>query len=143
MALGLCLLSHLEHIRNIRPSWILNVYLLISLALDVARARTLWAIPDNRTVAITFIVAIVLKSILLALEAKEKRDILLPGYRDLSPEATCGVFNAWFFWWLNPLFLKGFKRPLTIDHLFRADDAFVPDGGELDLLGAWRKCEKH
>ena len=97
MALGLRLLSHLEHTRNIRPSWILNVYLLVSLALDGARARTLWAIPDNRTVAIAFIFAIVLKSILLALEAKEKRDTLLPEYRELSPEATCGVFNAWFF----------------------------------------------
>lgn len=143
VALGLCLLSHLEHTRNIRPSWILNVYLLVSLALDGARARTLWAIPDNKTVAIAFIFAIVIKSILLALEAKEKRDTLLPEYRDLSPEATCGVFNTWFFWWLNPLFLKGFKRPLTIDQLFRADDAFIPDGGELDLLGACRKCEKY
>lgn len=139
--MSLCLLSHLEHSRNVRPSWILNVYLLISLALDGTRARTLWAIPDNRPLATILIVTVVIKGFLVVLEAKEKRNSLLSAYRHYPPEAISGIYNAWFFWWLNPLFLEGYKKTLNIDQLFRADDKLVPRDEGPGLLSKWRQCK--
>ena len=109
VALGLCLFSHLEHSRSVRPSWILNVYLLLSLAFDIVRARTLWAIPDNKSLAIVFVIAVSIKGIIFCLEVKEKRDCLFPKYQYLAPEVTSGIYNAWFFWCLNSLFLRGYK----------------------------------
>lgn len=142
-ALGLCLLSHLEHSRSVRPSWVLNVYLLLSLAFDSVRARTLWAIPDNRTLAISFVITVALKGFMVGLEATEKRKDLFHRYQFLPPEATCGIYNAWFFLWLNPLFLRGYKSALTVDKLFYDDPALVPDVQKLGLLEKWRKCKHH
>ncbi|KAH6677594.1 hypothetical protein B0J14DRAFT_584680 [Halenospora varia] len=42
-------------------------------------------------------------------EAVEKRDILLSQYRDVLPEATSGIYNRAFFWWLNKI-IVGLKR---------------------------------
>lgn len=41
-ALFLVLLSYAEHTRSVKPSLILNAYLLVSLLFDIARVRTLW-----------------------------------------------------------------------------------------------------
>ena len=141
--LGLCLLSHLEHSRSVRPSWILDVYLLLSLAFDIVRARTLWSIPDNKSLAIVFVVTVSIKSIMLCLEVKEKRDCLFPKYQYLAPEVTSGIYNAWFFWWLNPLFLRGYQKALTIGQLFPVDGKLVPDDEGLGLLAEWRKCNDY
>ena len=143
LALGLCLLSHLEHTRSVRPSWILNIYLLLSLAFDIVRARTLWSIPDNKSLAIVFVVTVSIKGLMMLLEAKEKRDLLLPKYQSLSSEVVSGIYNAWFFWWLNPLFLRGYKKALTIDQLFRVDEKLAPNDEGRGLLAEWRKCKEY
>ena len=143
LALSLCLLSHLEHSRTVRPSWTLNVYLLLSLAFDIVRARTLWAIPQNKSLAIVFVIAVSIKGIMVCLEAKEKRKSLLPKYQYLSPEATSGIYNSWFFWWLNPLFLRGYKKALTVDQLFCVDHKLAPNDEGRSLLTEWRNCKDY
>jgi hypothetical protein len=72
-ALGLCLLSHAEHLYSIRPSAIINVYLLITLLFDVARARTLWLGRATGSVAAVFSSTIGVKVMVLVIEAIEKR----------------------------------------------------------------------
>ena len=78
---------------------------------------------------------------MVCLEAKEKRKSLLPKYSYLPPEATSGIYNAWLFWWLNPLFLRGYKNALTIDQLFGIDEKIALDDEEGHLLARWRKCK--
>ena len=80
---------------------------------------------------------------MFCLEVKEKRDFLLPKYQYLAPEVTSGIYNAWFFWWLNPLFLRGYKKALTIGQLFPVDGKLVPDDEGLGLLAEWRKCNDY
>ena len=126
-ALFLGLLSWAEHQRNVQPSLILNLYLLLTLVFDAARVRTLWLRGFCGSVAILMTVAFALKTILVVLEAQSKRDILRAPYSSYPPEATSGVYNRALFLWLNPLFRTGYKQILTVQNLFPLDKHLTSD----------------
>ncbi|KAJ5767038.1 uncharacterized protein N7511_004654 [Penicillium nucicola] len=114
------LLSYAEHMRSVKPSFILNTYLFCSLLFDVARTRTLWlrrVDSFNQTIAIVTTVALVVKFVIFVLEAIEKRHILKSEYAGYPPEATAGFYNRAVFWWLNPLFKIGFTSFLRVEDL--------------------------
>jgi len=134
-----CLLSYVEHVRSVRPSFLLNVYLLFSLLFDIACARTLWLQPYNRTLAIVYTASVALKSLILLLEAIEKRRILRPPYKSYPPEAVAGIYNRSFFWWLNSLFRRGFSKALFVPDLFTLDKHLVAQYLENLLQSAWNK----
>lgn len=115
---SLLFLSYAEHTRSIKPSTLLSVYLLLTLLFDCAIARTLWLLVGASPVPKLFTATAVVKFLLLVVESWEKRDILRPQYKNLSPEATSGVFNRSVFWWLNSLMKTGFGRLLTYDDLY-------------------------
>jgi ATP-binding cassette, subfamily C (CFTR/MRP), member 1 len=118
------------------------VYLFLTLLFDIAQSRTLWLRQHdtyNRVIAIVFTVAVVLKLGLLLLEAVEKRRILRSKYRSYPPEATAGVFNKSFFWWINPLFRRGFSKTLTLDDLFLLDKHLLSERHEAKLENEWRQ----
>lgn len=122
--LVLSLLSYAEHVRSVKPSFILNTYLFCSLLFDIARSRTLWLRSEdsfNTTIAIITTVAVGVKCLLFILEAIEKRHILQSEYAGYPPEATAGFYNRAMFWWLNPLFKIGFKGALRVEDLFALD----------------------
>jgi hypothetical protein len=121
---------------------ILNVYLLFSLLGDIVRDRTLWAISDNRPFAIMFTASVALKAIVLVLESIEKRDLLRREYADYPPEATAGVYNRNFFWWLCPLLIEGFGKDLNIDQLDPNDKALIPDTEQQKLQERWNKTNQ-
>ncbi|KAH8805474.1 putative ABC multidrug transporter [Xylogone sp. PMI_703] len=137
--LGLWLLSHLEHTRAVRPSVLLNTFLLFSLPCDIIRDRTLWAIRDNRPFAIVFTVSVVLKFVVLLLETFEKRGLLRNEYADYPPEATAGVYSRNFFVWLCPLLIQGFSKELDVNQLDPNDKALIPDSG---LQERWKRCNQ-
>jgi hypothetical protein len=123
-ALFLAALSYAEHTRSVRPSFILNTYLLCSLLFDVARARTLWlryVDTYNEVIAIVTTVAVGAKLLLVLLEAVEKRNILKTEFAGYPPEATAGFYNRALFWWLNPLFRIGYSNVLSVKDLFILD----------------------
>lgn len=122
--LGFCVLSRTEHVHATRPSSLLNTYLFATLIFDIARARTLWLRAVNNTdhtIAVLAVAGVVVKTLVLILEALEKRRLLRPEYQSCPPEATGSIYNRYFFWWLNPLFRNGFRRVLEIDDLFQLD----------------------
>src|ERR1700709_1046205 len=106
-ALGLCALSHAEHMNSVRPSAIINVYLLLTLPFDAARCRTLWIDGATGSVAAVFTSTLGVKLMILIAEAMEKREILLARYRNSSPEVTSGIYSRSFFFWLNSLMTTG------------------------------------
>jgi hypothetical protein len=140
--LAIWLLSHLEHTRAVRPSTILNIYLFFSLLGDIVRTRTLWAISQNRPFAIAFSVCVGLKTIVLLVEAIEKRGLLRQEYADYPPEATAGVYNRNFFVWLNPLLVKGFMKELHVNELDSNDKVLIPEFQQQKLLERWNKCNQ-
>jgi ATP-binding cassette, subfamily C (CFTR/MRP), member 1 len=114
----LALLSYVEHTRSVRPSTIINVYLLFTSLFDCAIARTLWLLDGAHAVARLFTAATSAKALILISEAWEKRSILRVQYRDLSPETTSGILGRSVFWWINPLMKLGFSNFLTEHDLY-------------------------
>ena len=129
-------LSYLEHERSVRPSPVLNTYLLASLFFDAVQARSFW-LQDVRNIAATFTAAMSLKALLLSLEAHEKTPYLRRPFCDWPPETTSGVFSQTLFWWLNPLLRKGFRSILDVRDLFVLDSELSSDFLRRRLLTRW------
>ena len=123
-ASAFCFLSYIEHGRTIRPSSLLSLFLLLTLLFDIVRTRSLWIRAENAVsfaIAYLSVAAVVAKGAVLALESLRKTRWLSPQFQAAPPEATSGVLDRSFFWWLNPLFRAGFRRVLDVDDLFALD----------------------
>ena len=72
-ALGLSILSYVEHTKNIRPSSIINAYLLLTLSFDVAQLRTKWLRGQDPAESGVASATLAVKLLLLVSEAIEKR----------------------------------------------------------------------
>ena len=125
--LAIALLSFIEHQKTIRPSLIIEAYLFVTILFDIARVRTLWLLHSTIVIAALTTVWVLLKFLLLCVEATGKQKILREEYRSTSPEALVGLCGKLFFWWLNPLFRTGFKRTLSIDDLLPLDKHLKSD----------------
>ncbi|RAH82412.1 putative ABC transporter [Aspergillus japonicus CBS 114.51] len=131
--------SHREHTRSPRPSTVLNVYLLGTIPLDAARARTLFHMPGNVAIASVFIALVVCKFVLLVLEATGKRSLLA---RSLPPEQTAGIFDRSAFWWFNPLLWAGYKRSLTPGDLLAVDEDISLERSKKEIRQKWKHAAK-
>lgn len=89
----LCTLSHLEHTRSVRPSTLLNLYLLFSSAFDAVQPKSLWLIGERLAICAVFSVSLAAKILILVLKAKEKRRLLRRSFRAYPPESLRGVFS--------------------------------------------------
>jgi ATP-binding cassette subfamily C (CFTR/MRP) protein 1 len=140
-ALGLCILSYVEHSKNIRPSSIINAYLLFTLPFDAAQLRTRWLRGENlagNSVASTILAV---KFLILISEATEKKKLLFTPYADPSPEATSGLYSRGLFWWLNSLFRLGFRNVVNEDDLFAADGDLLSKSLEVRFSKHWENRE--
>ncbi|RAK78057.1 putative ABC multidrug transporter [Aspergillus fijiensis CBS 313.89] len=133
------LVSHWEHTRSLRPSTVLNVYLLGTIPLDAARARTLSHMPGNAVIASIFIALVVCKFVLLVLEATGKKSLLA---RSLPLEQTAGIFDRSAFWWFNPLLLAGYKRSLTPGDLLAVDEDISLERSKEEIRQKWKHAKE-
>lgn len=115
-------LADLEHVRSIRPSYLIQIFLFFSIFCDLPRIRTQWMLPDNAKVAPIFSAAFGLKVLLIFIESLHKYSHSTMVDKNVSPEEIQGVFGDTFFTWLNPLFFQGYKRNLSMDDLYPVDD---------------------
>ncbi|KAM0247924.1 hypothetical protein ACHAP5_003708 [Fusarium lateritium] len=130
-----CVLSCVEHAKSPRPSSLLNVYLAVSLLLDVALLRTLWLVPMDTAIPAVFTAAFALKAILVVLEGWSKAPYLIAGSGTHSPEVTAGLYARAVFAWVTPLLMTGFRKLLRPMDLFELDE----DMGSAGLIGRfWR-----
>ncbi|KAL8856229.1 MAG: hypothetical protein Q9178_007146 [Gyalolechia marmorata] len=119
--LALAVLSYFEHQRTIRPSSLLELYLLFSLVFDAARLRTLWLQGYNNTVAAVSTGALAIRFLLLVVEAVGKQSFLRTEWMSQSPEAKSGLFGKCLFLWLNRLFRTGYGNSLAVEDLLPLD----------------------
>ena len=139
---GLSALSSLEHSRSIRPSVILQLFYLFTTILDLPRVRTQWLLEDNTLVAAMVTTTFALRLPLLWLESVQKwHHSTLPADQ-IPPEERQGIFGRTFFWWLNPLFLEGYSRDLSMDDLYSIDDGLKGTILYERLFRSW-KTGKH
>lgn len=111
------ILAHVEHVKSIRPSFILTIYLFISLLFDAARLRTEWLLSVNKAYAGVLSAVAGVKVALIVLESVEKRSILIDNGKTPSQESTSGPLSRGFFVWLNPLLITGWANMLTNNDL--------------------------
>lgn len=136
-ALVFCQSSYLEHTRSVRPSTVLTLCLLFSLLFDVARARTLWAMYDNALAAGLLTATVPVKFCILLLESRGKQNLIEPSEKAYPPEARSGIISRSLFWWLNPLFFRGFREALSVEKLFDVDKYLGAEWAGEKLQTAW------
>lgn len=123
VACVLCLLSYIEHIKNIRSSNLICAYFFFSAIFDVVRARTLWLLRSDTLVASLFTCSLAVKLLILVLEARSKTHYYLTeADRHRGPEEISGIFNRSVFWFLNKLISQGFRNPLSMSDLYPLDE---------------------
>ncbi|PKX93791.1 putative ABC multidrug transporter [Aspergillus novofumigatus IBT 16806] len=128
-ALFMLTVSVVDHSRSPRPSMLLNSYLFLTLLLDIARARTLFLSSDSDhgseiVYSSIFCASVGLKTAILLLEACQKARWVTWDTTKHSPEETSGIFSLGVFFWLNKLFLAGYRRTFTIESLYPLDSTF-------------------
>jgi ATP-binding cassette subfamily C (CFTR/MRP) protein 1 len=138
-SIAICYLSYQEHQKAIRPSAVLNVYLLISLLCELMQLRACiyQDVRVFRSLTALYTAGIGIKTILMILESISKATILKEVYKHLSPESTAGIFSRLFFWWLNPLFFKGYKNILAVKDLPSLDDELSTTRVQIAMQQSW------
>lgn len=119
-------LSLVDHSKSARPSVLLSSYLFLTLLLDAAQARTLFLSSGGRpelTYSSIFSAALALNVGILLLEARRKSRWVSWDEKEHSPEETSGIFSLGVFFWLNNIFLEGYRKVLTIKDLYPLDSS--------------------
>ncbi|CAK7207847.1 hypothetical protein SEUCBS139899_010662 [Sporothrix eucalyptigena] len=117
-------LSYFEHSRTVRPSAIIQLFFFFTIIFDLPRLRTLWLLEGNsqNVIASLFTATAGVKVALLQIESVKKwTHAVSIKPEDIAPEERQGVFSRVFFFWLMPMFFKGYRRDLTMDDLFAID----------------------
>ncbi|KAI1479174.1 putative ABC multidrug transporter [Daldinia eschscholtzii] len=125
-ALFMVMLSLVDHTKSPRPSVLLNSYLFLTLLLDAAQARTLFLSSGGKpelTYSSIFCAAIALKVGILLLEAQRKSKWVTWNVKEHSPEQMSGIFSLGVYFWLNKIFVEGYRKVLTINDLYPLDSS--------------------
>ncbi|RHZ63440.1 uncharacterized protein CDV56_107137 [Aspergillus thermomutatus] len=138
----LALLSYYEHQRSLRPSTLLSIYLFFSVLFDAVQARSLWLRNTNAPIAATFTAALAVKLIITVLEGREKRASLQAQGTKLSPEITSSIYNRTVFWWLNRLFLAGYKSTLRLNDLYPLEPDMASAKLGAAIENVWMKTKQ-
>ncbi|KAJ9195019.1 hypothetical protein DTO164E3_7003 [Paecilomyces variotii] len=136
-AVAIIVLSATEHRKSVRPSTLLSIYLLLSIFLDGVQLRTLFIRHYPSSIAGVFAAAFAVKVLLLISESQSKRPYLRSPYHHYPPESTSGIFNRTLFWWLNGLFLGGFRKLLSLEDLFQPDEALKSAPLKVKIESIW------
>ncbi|KAL1301466.1 hypothetical protein AAFC00_005715 [Neodothiora populina] len=124
-----CALSYLEHLKSIRPSKLLQLYLLVALVVEAVHLRTTWTRHDDLVLQSIGILQVVSCASFLAAESAGKEHILLTRKRR-SPQDVNDLFSERMFWWLNHLFKQGYRKILLPTDLDETDkDLSSPEVG--------------
>lgn len=140
-ALSIAILSTIEHHRSVRPSSLLSIYLFFSTIFDAVQVRTLFIRHYPSSLGALSAATVALKLLLLALEAQNKRSYLKEPLIAIPPESTSGVLARTVFWWLNRLFVVGFRKLLTLEDLFPTDSDLDSGCLRRKIGRAWKKYQ--
>lgn len=138
-SLALSILSGLEDSRSIRPSSLINTWILFSLLFELPQARTLWLRSVPTSLAAVFTTGVVAKAIVLCLEARSKKRSLVPSYRLYAPESIVSLYDRTLLWWLNGLFLKGYRDIIGLDGLYPISASLSSQCVDAEFQQEWRK----
>ena len=140
--LAIAILIDLEHVRSIRPSFLVSAYLFITLLFDLVRVRTAWLLLDNRAYAACLSSSLAIKLLLLILENVEKRKWLKHSEQARSGESLGGLFSRGLFSWLNGLLWKGYSMLLTGSSLPTIHEKLSSHDLSAQFANSWASSEQ-
>lgn len=131
-ALVLLWVSSLAHWRSVEPCSLVVAYLSAKLACYAVLATAPGAALHRPLEVIQGCSIIV-----LFLEFRGKRSILLPAYQSEPPEATSSFLGRVLFTWINPILLSGYTKILRGHDLPPLDRDLDSRGLRRAILRAW------
>lgn len=137
-----CLLSYLEHGRNIRPSSILLLYCTFSTLLDAVRARMVWLVYPASTLAALAIASVVAKTAVLVLESHEKSNSIMAPKGTYGPESISSVLNRSIFFWLNRVVWNGARTALLPGNVDELPPEMTSASLGSPFLDAWAESRQ-
>ncbi|KAH7361060.1 ATPase-like protein [Rhexocercosporidium sp. MPI-PUGE-AT-0058] len=135
-ALYIAALSALEHARSPRPSALIQIFLLLTILFDIARARTFWLAgisSEDFMFCRLFTASIVAKALVLLVESKQKSSQVQWDSKRHCPEETSGIFGLAAYTWLYSIFWNGYRTILTLEDLFALDPRLATENLQLKL----------
>ncbi|KAF2149258.1 P-loop containing nucleoside triphosphate hydrolase protein [Myriangium duriaei CBS 260.36] len=114
-------LSHLEHFRSVRPSVLLQLYLLVAITVDAVHLRTVWIRSGDVALKAVCFGQLISGLAFLASESSEKASILSAANTVRSPQDVNSLFSQRLFLWLNRLFVTGYRKVLAPQDLYDID----------------------
>ncbi|KAF2683972.1 P-loop containing nucleoside triphosphate hydrolase protein [Lentithecium fluviatile CBS 122367] len=136
-------LSRLEHSRAVRPSHLLQFFLLVLLLCNAVRLRTLFLMEYPVSLVTLASVHAFLTGLLLLLESLDKRELFFSDQdRRLPPEETIGLFGKRLFWYLNGLFREGYRKILKPADLHSIDADLASRTRAAAFQNTWSKQDK-
>jgi ATP-binding cassette subfamily C (CFTR/MRP) protein 1 len=106
------------------------------------RREHLFLQHDGLSIPVLFTLSIGVRLFLLLVQSRNKIKYLKQPYDEYPPEATSGILNRSFLWWLIPLFFNGFKKLLLLDDLFSVDPSMSSEMLRDQMQLAWdRRCK--
>lgn len=133
-------LSLLEHRKSQKQSPAISGFLLLSLVLDLAQARSLWLRNQVKSLAVMFTLCMVCKMIMLVLEETPKRFISTE--KERIREVQSGIINRSIFFWLNDFMLLGSKKALEVGDIGAIHPKLASDVLLDQLEETWRNTDK-
>ena len=79
------------------------------------------------------------KLAMLLLEMREKTSYLQSPYRDYPPEATSGIVSLSFVWWINRLFMTGYRKLMGNRDLYDLEPGLASGAAGERLKRMWEK----
>ena len=142
-ALAIVTLSRHEHERAVRPSHLLQFFLLVLLLCDAVRLRTLFLMQYPAGLVTPASIHAFLTGLLLLLESLDKRELLYSDQdRSLPPEELVGLFGKRLFWYLNDLFREGYRKILKPSDLSNIDADLASQERDIQFQQVWARQDK-
>ncbi|KAB5547143.1 canalicular multispecific organic anion transporter 1 [Coniochaeta sp. 2T2.1] len=118
------LVSHVEHLKSVRPSSLLVVFLSLTSLFEATRVRTHW-LSENVSLAVALSVALGIRLVALYLEAQSKSGLLLARDEKIADEVLAGPISRTVFHWLNGLMTSGYRKLLGHNDFGPVDDRLL------------------
>ncbi|OAA63985.1 ABC transporter, transmembrane domain, type 1 [Cordyceps fumosorosea ARSEF 2679] len=108
-----------EHRFTLRPTSLLSLYILLSLALDIVKSRSYFLRHGLGTLGGLSAAAAAVKAGIIGVQEVPKTTLLLDEglRRHASKESTSGFWSRSVFAWLHPIFSVGFRQTLSLQDL--------------------------
>lgn len=140
--IAVCVLSFMEHGRNVAPSAVLTGYLLLTCSSDAIQASLLYVAMNLRFLPSLAGLASAAQLVLLVLESRTKTSILRDPCKKVSPEAQTGINGSCVFWWVNGILKIGYTSPLTLGDVPPLSRCLDAAEARKAMLEEWSKRSK-